>query len=221
MIASIEKFLDIASKDPVCQIRLSTSGELCEKFAQVQRSVSSARLQKKKKVLFGTDSFGAFDVRFIAYDTLAALDAAAEHCLKKLPEHTPSIADASLACSPDTSSTPLLLSLSSDIFESDVWIDERDPSYISNMLFSLLCSLFLFENDIARSDARKKDMLMSLLPAALRSQMLGASADEIFHKAETPVDFTDLEAHEICGRIRRYNARISVYQKICRDIAKR
>lgn len=221
MIVSFKDFLAQALQDEQVQNSIRQVANVDSVLRQLSVKTNSQKLiSKKKRVLFGHRHNELLDLRFITSEKYKLLENDLNSkTLAKINEHNPSMGDIATACAHDVYSTPLLLSTSSDLISSNVWVDEHDRGYIFDMVQSIVFSMSLFESDIEKSDRRKKEMQLHIMPAGI-SEGIMFNADEICHKGGTiAYDGDNLDVRQIRDRISVYNSRLDIYKRILEDEA--
>lgn len=239
MIVSFEEFLDIAQKDEATVAYLATDAQASEtmlqlsgkaktfaetsgknKLEQLAKSRQSHNTEgrRKTRVLFGRRTGeGLLDVRFSTNRKLIALvESMEEGITRKVSEEEPTMGEIARACARDIYSAPFLLSTSTDLMESNVWIDEGDATYVRDCVKELAMSVQAFASDLEESDEAKRQMFYKIVPAGIAEGIMG-SADEICNKGTIVDGARDLDAGDIRHRIQSYNHRVEIYERIVQE----
>lgn len=219
MIVSFKDFLTRAERDGRVRTYIASSPQGDSVFRQLSaRRRSEPLVARKTRILFGQRSGGeGVDLRFITNSKYIRLQSDLnDGLLGNVDEECPSVGEIARACAHDFYSTPFLLSTSSDLFASDVWIDELDDAYLLDMAKSIVCAVAMFDGDVAENDRKKRDMFLKIMPAGISAGVV--NADEICHRGGTIGSPSgDLDARLIKDRIALYNSRIDTYRRIVGD----
>lgn len=219
LIVSFKDFLTYARGDERVREYIATCPEADLSIRELSSKMGrKPALVKKTRILFGyRDKDGSIDLRFITNSRYKRLVQALDSKMyTEIDEKQPSMGEIAEACAHDAYSTPFLLSSSSDLFASDVWVDEFDASYIPDMVVSVVCAVKPFEGNVDDNDRKKREMSMHLMPAGITEGVM--SADEICHKgARIANGRGNLDAKQIRDRISLYNSRLNTYRRIVAD----
>lgn len=221
LFVSFKDFFAMSKENPDGKKYIGSSISVTHTFKQLESLAKTITpLSKSNRTVFGSRfPDGNIDLRFVSAKKMEKLKKSrAVGGLQSIDESFPLVSDVLKACQHDEYSTPLLLMTSSEMLRSSVWVDDDDVRYVPDLLRAIVSSIQIFENDVMRSDERKRRMHYKLIPAGAVSGVL-SSADEICHRGSDRI-FPDLDRENIKDRIQAYNLRVSSYGRMLDDMEK-